>query len=194
MPAISRILVLVATSKAGSPSGVLAFEIARRLAVDNADVAVVSLEDYPLPLLDTEAPAPVPLRAAKLCAHLTLQDALVLVSPPANGSLAPLAKNAVDWIAKAGGDGAKAADPFRGLVVAVAATTDGEEEAAHAALEAWNPVFAALGTLSPQTPLAVDAARLRLSAETPDEELANALDGFARSIAARVANEGRRNA
>ncbi|GGD96730.1 hypothetical protein GCM10011390_14390 [Aureimonas endophytica] len=143
----ARILVLPGTLEPGSPNRLLAFEIAKRLALTTAEVTVLDLEDYPLPVLDIEtSDHELPPAALRLAERLLLQDALVLVAPEANGSLAPLPKNALDWAAHA----ARAVAPsprsavFRGLLVALASGLPGPDRS-FAALDAWSPVFAALG-------------------------------------------------
>ncbi|KAB0682924.1 NADPH-dependent FMN reductase [Aureimonas leprariae] len=139
-----RILVLPGTLESASPDHALAFEAARLLAGTSATVTLVGLADYPLPLIDVASGEDPPEAAVRLAGRIAASDALLLVSPDANGSVPPLLKNAVDWIARVRRAGSRPIQPFRGLVVALASASPGRS-GGFRALDGWRPIFRDLG-------------------------------------------------
>lgn len=67
-----------------------------------ADVRVISLSDYALPLFDQdlESEQGQPENAAKLKTLLASHDGFLLASPEYNGSISPLLKNTLDWASR----------------------------------------------------------------------------------------------
>ena len=71
-----------------------------------AEVTVISLRDYPLPLLDEdlEAASGLPENAKKLKDLFKSHHGVLLASPEYNGSLTAALKNAIDWVSRPLGD------------------------------------------------------------------------------------------
>ncbi len=67
-----------------------------------AEVTVISLRDYPLPLFDEdlESAKGLPENALKLKALFERADGLLIASPEYNSSLTAALKNAVDWVSR----------------------------------------------------------------------------------------------
>lgn len=86
-----------------------------------ADVTLIDLKDYALPLYDgdLEEAAGLPAAATKLIELISAHDALLIASPEYNSMLTPLLKNTLDWCTR--GDG----DPFAGKVAAVISASPG---------------------------------------------------------------------
>jgi chromate reductase len=91
-----------------------------------ADVTVVDLMDYPLPLFneDLEREAGPPENALKL-KQLFLEHAGLLISAPEyNSSITPLLKNTIDWVSRST-DGEPPLAAYRGKVAAIMAASPG---------------------------------------------------------------------
>ncbi len=91
-----------------------------------ADVTVLDLNDYPLPLFDQdlEQEQGMPENAAKLKQLFLDHDGLLIASPEYNSSITPLLKNTIDWVSRpAEGESPLAA--YRGKVSALMAASPG---------------------------------------------------------------------
>ncbi|MEQ1545572.1 NAD(P)H-dependent oxidoreductase [Methyloglobulus sp.] len=91
-----------------------------------AEVTVVNLADYPMPIfnqdLEMAEGMPNPARAFKelLIAH----DGFLIASPEYNSAFSPLLKNAIDWASRREGDEAPLL-AFRGKVAVIMAASPG---------------------------------------------------------------------
>lgn len=118
---IPRILILPGSARPGSPALRLAGEATRRLALTDVALTTANLADYPLPILDGAPPGPVPENARLLAGRCAMQDAFLVIAPEVHSGVAPLLKNALDWIAAASSAlPPQAAHPFRRAVVGLA--------------------------------------------------------------------------
>lgn len=91
-----------------------------------AEVTLVELADFPLPLFnqDEEAAAGLPPNARKLKDLFKGHDALLLACPEYNGSITPLLKNTLDWISRQ--DGAEAGSvPYKGKLAGLVSASAG---------------------------------------------------------------------
>src|SRR5262245_29509779 len=77
----------------------VAAEGARRAG---AEVTLIDLKDYPLPLYDgdLEAGEGLPQNARRLRELMLGHDGFLISSPEYNGSLSPLLKNVIDWCSR----------------------------------------------------------------------------------------------
>ena len=68
-----------------------------------AQVTLIRLSDYPLPIFDEdlEAAEGMPEAGAKLKKLFEEHDALLIASPEYNGGLSAALKNAIDWVSRA---------------------------------------------------------------------------------------------
>jgi chromate reductase len=94
-------------------------------AAAGADVTVIDLADYELPLFneDLEREA-TPENATKLKQLFLRHDALLIGSPEYNSSLTPLLKNTLDWVSRASSD-IPALAAYRGKVAGLVAASPG---------------------------------------------------------------------
>jgi NAD(P)H-dependent FMN reductase len=67
-----------------------------------AEVTLIELEDYPLPLFnqDEEAAAGLPPNGRKLKDLFLSHQGLLIASPEYNSSITPLLKNTLDWVSR----------------------------------------------------------------------------------------------
>src|SRR5262249_59760870 len=97
-----KILVLAGSIRTGSFNGKLAAAAARQLALAEADVTLISLADYPMPLYDgnLEAASGPPENAHRLKRLMCLHHGVFITSPEYNASITPLLKNTLDWVSR----------------------------------------------------------------------------------------------
>ena len=97
-----KILVIPGSLRTGSHNVRLAALVTKELALAEADVTRISLQDYPLPLYDgdLEAKSGAPANAVQLKRMLTLHHGVFIVTPEYNASVPPLVKNTIDWISR----------------------------------------------------------------------------------------------
>jgi chromate reductase, NAD(P)H dehydrogenase (quinone) len=101
-----KILVISASPRAGSPIGRLAALAAKEIALAEADVTRISLEDYPLPLFDADTTFEhgPPHSAVQLQRMLAAHQGVFIASPEYSASVTPLLKNVIDWLSLSGGE------------------------------------------------------------------------------------------
>jgi NAD(P)H-dependent FMN reductase len=87
----------------------------------SAEVTVVDLKEYGLPLYDgdLEDAEGLPANAAKLIALIKEHDGLLIASPEYNSMFTPLLKNTIDWCTR--GDD----DPFPGKAAGIISASPG---------------------------------------------------------------------
>lgn len=122
-----RVLVFAGSIRAGAFSGMVADAAARELGALGADVSRISLEDYPLPLMnqDLEKEEGIPENAFKLARQIVAHDAVLIATPEYNGSIPPLLKNAIDWVSRISKDDGKPLRPYPGKPVAICSSSNG---------------------------------------------------------------------
>lgn len=91
-----------------------------------ADVTVIDLRDYPLPLYDgdLEAEHGLPEHAVRIKELFLAHQGLLIAAPEYNGSITPVLKNAIDWVSRPGA-GEKPLQCFDGKVAALMSTSPG---------------------------------------------------------------------
>ena len=121
-----RLLAFSGSARRGSINQKLV-SVAAGLAGDaGADVTLINLRDYPMPLFnqDEEAEFGEPAKARELKALFAAHDGLLIASPEYNGLITPLLKNTLDWLSRKAGD-----EPsmlaYRGKTAALLATSYG---------------------------------------------------------------------
>jgi NAD(P)H-dependent FMN reductase len=96
------------------------------VAAAGAEVTVLDLRDFPMPLYDgdLEAADGLPEHAARLKKIVAAHDGYLLACPEYNGSITPLLKNTIDWISRPAPDEAPMA-AFRGKTAALLSASPG---------------------------------------------------------------------
>lgn len=117
-----KVLVLAGSDRPDSPNRMLAQAAVKALGLIGAEVTLIALADYPLPLFDGDggADGDPPDNATRLAGLFAAHDALFVACPEINASIAPGLKNALDWAGAAPRAGRRRAAPFDGLTVALA--------------------------------------------------------------------------
>ncbi|HWV97887.1 MAG TPA: NAD(P)H-dependent oxidoreductase [Xanthobacteraceae bacterium] len=122
-----KILVIPGSVRTGSLNVRLAATAMAELVDLGADVSLISLSDYPLPIYDgdLEARSGVPAPAVDLTRMIGAHDGVLLVSPEYNASPPPLLKNALDWVTRVRDRNAPKGHVMRGRPFALASASAG---------------------------------------------------------------------
>ncbi len=126
MPA-PKILVIPGSLRTGSHNARLAALAAKELALAEAEVTHISLEDYPLPLFDADlaASSGMPQSAVRLKHMLMAHQGVFITSPEYSASVTPLLKNAIDWVSRVREGAEPTYAAFRRRVFAMGAASAG---------------------------------------------------------------------
>jgi chromate reductase len=100
--ASAKILVFAGSIRTGSYNARLAALAVKELTLAEAEVTLISLADFPMPLYDgnAEAASGPPENAFKLKRLIGLQQGVFIASPEYNASITPLLKNTLDWVSR----------------------------------------------------------------------------------------------
>ena len=92
-----------------------------------AEVTLIDLADYPMPLYDgdLEAAEGLPENARRLKAVFREADGFLVASPEYNSSVTPLLKNTIDWLSRAEADDEPSLVAFRGKVAGLISASPG---------------------------------------------------------------------
>ncbi len=115
-----RILAFAGSARTASFNKLLVKVAAEGASAAGADVTLIDLRDYPMPLYDgdDEAGNGVPDHARGLRALIGEHNGLLVASPEYNGSVTALLKNVLDWCSRPVGSEDGLA-PYRGKTVAL---------------------------------------------------------------------------
>ncbi len=91
-----------------------------------ADVGLIDLRDFPLPLYDgdLEANEGVPANAEVLRKKMAACDGMLISSPEYNSSISPLLKNTIDWVTRLPG-GQPSLEAFQGKLLVLMSASPG---------------------------------------------------------------------
>ena len=121
-----RILAFAGSARADSWNRKLIRTAADAARAAGADVTLIELTDYALPLMDEdlEAREGLPANAQRLKALFKSHDALLIASPEYNSSIPPLLKNTLDWVSREW-QGESGLVPYQGKVAAIMGASPG---------------------------------------------------------------------
>lgn len=122
---MTKILAFAASTRAGSFNQT-ALEVAADGAREaGAEITLLALRDYPLPLFDQDLEAAEgPLHdVLKLRSIFAEHDGLLVASPEYNGFFTPLLKNTLDWLSRPAPDDSPS--PFAGKTAALISASPG---------------------------------------------------------------------
>ncbi|WP_417668326.1 NADPH-dependent FMN reductase [Roseibium sp.] len=124
---LPRVLVLSGSVRSGSYNTKLAALVGKRLALSEVDVTRISLADYPLPIYDgdLEASQGLPHNAQVLKSLFLQQEGIFIACPEYNAGIAPLLKNALDWISRSSAHGEPSKAAFKNRIFAIGAAATG---------------------------------------------------------------------
>jgi NAD(P)H-dependent FMN reductase len=94
--------VFAGSIRSGSFNARLAALAAKELTLADADVSLISLVDYPMPIYDGDAEAisGPPENAVRLKRLFGIHQGVFIASPEYNASVTPLLKNSLDWVSR----------------------------------------------------------------------------------------------
>ncbi|WP_148252098.1 NADPH-dependent FMN reductase [Aidingimonas lacisalsi] len=122
-----RLICFAGSARRQSFNKRLARLAASNLEAHGADVTLIDLADYPMPIYDgdLENEQGVPEPAQTLKAQFRDSDGFLIAAPEYNSSLAPLLKNTLDWISRRESADEPPLAAFNGKVAALCATSPG---------------------------------------------------------------------
>jgi chromate reductase len=125
--ATPKILVIPGSLRTGSNNARLAALATKELALAEAEVTRISLEDYPLPLFDADlmTDSGMPQPAVQLKRMLMAHHGVFITSPEYSASVTPLIKNTIDWISRVRERGEPTNAAFKGRVFALGSASSG---------------------------------------------------------------------
>jgi NAD(P)H-dependent FMN reductase len=123
-----KILVIPGSIRAGSHNARLAALATKVLTLADAEVTRISLADFSLPLYDAdlEASSGPPQNAVNLKRMMLMHHGVFIASPELHASIAPLLKNAIDWIARVRERNEQPGAAFRGRAFALGSASRDE--------------------------------------------------------------------
>jgi chromate reductase len=141
----ARILVFAGSIRTSAFSGKLAAVAAKELALNDADVTIISLVDYPLPIYDGEFEKDkgVPENARQLARQIAAHQGVFIATPEYNNSLPPLLTNTIAWISRIKGTEIA----YRRRVYGLGSTAPGPIGGARALIDLRKIAIAGLGAI-----------------------------------------------
>jgi NAD(P)H-dependent FMN reductase len=124
---MKKILAFSGSLRAGSYNQKLVKLAADAARNAGAEVTLISLRDFPLPLFDEdlEAEQGKPEKAKELKALFLSHDALLIASPEYNSMITAALKNAFDWVSRADSDDEKPLAALRDKSAAILSASPG---------------------------------------------------------------------
>lgn len=123
----ARILAFAGSARRDSFNKKLLAVVAEGARAAGAEVEIVDLADFPMPIFDQdlEAEEGLPTNARRLEQMLRERDGLLIASPEYNSSISPLLKNTLDWISRSKEGGGPPLAAFKNKVAALVAASPG---------------------------------------------------------------------
>lgn len=122
-----RILAFGGSLRRDSFNQSIAAIVARGARDAGAEVTVVSLKDFDLPIFnqDEEAAHGLPEGAKKLKQLFLDHDGLIIASPEYNSSISAALKNAIDWVSRADSEGEQPLAALAGKTAVICSASPG---------------------------------------------------------------------
>ena len=97
-----KVLAFAGSARADSFNKKLVKAAVKGAEAAGADVTLIDLRDYPMPLMDQdmEAKEGLPANAEKLKELFLAHQGLLISCPEYNSSMTPLLKNTIDWVSR----------------------------------------------------------------------------------------------
>jgi len=122
-----RLLAFAASTRKASVNRRLIERLAHHARQEGAEVSLLDLNDFPMPLYDgdSEEANGRPASADRLQEMLASHQGLLLATPEYNGFFSPLLKNTFDWLSRPAADGQSGMDALRGMPVGIVSASPG---------------------------------------------------------------------
>lgn len=127
MSTTPKILALGGSLRRDSYNQKLAALVAAGAQAAGAEVTVISLRDFPMPLFDEdlEAATGKPEAAQRLKKLFAEHDGLIICSPEYNSSVTAALKNAIDWVSRGDAENEKPLSALAGKTAVICAASPG---------------------------------------------------------------------
>jgi len=127
MPTTPRLLAFGGSLRRDSWNQKLVAVAAEGAREAGAEVTLIALRDYPLPLFDADVEEAdgMPENAKKLKALFREHNGLIIASPEYNSSITAALKNVIDWVSRAESDDEPTLSAFSGKTAALCAASPG---------------------------------------------------------------------
>jgi NAD(P)H-dependent FMN reductase len=185
MPA-PKILVIPGSGRAGSDNARLAALAAKELTLADADVTMISLADYPLPIYDhdEDGTSNAASQAVKLKRMIAAHHGVFLTTGEFNASVPPFLLNALAWVTRASERDGTPHGAFRGRVFALGATTRDSTGGIRALLALRQVLEIGCGALVLPEQIAISTAEQAFDEmdNLKDEQAADLLRAIARRL------------
>lgn len=124
---MTKLVIFAGSARRESCNKRLAAAAAAKARNLGAEVVLLDLADYPIPLYDgdLEAEQGTPANARLVRDKLAAADGFLLACPEYNGSITPLLKNVIDWTSRPEKGVAEGMIAYRGKVAALVAASPG---------------------------------------------------------------------
>ncbi len=189
-----KILVIPGSLRTGSHNARLAALAVKELALAEAEVTRISLEDYSLPLFDADlaASSGMPQSAVRLKQMLMAHQGVFITSPEYSASVTPLLKNAIDWVSRVREGTEPTYAAFKRRVFAIGAASAGSGGGLRSLMALRQILELGCGALVIPEQVSVPRAEQAFddSDNLKDEALAAALKSMARRLAELAAVMG----
>ena len=142
-----KILVFAGSLRAASLNKMLAREAATLARAAGAEVTLIDLKDFPLPIYDgdVEVADGLPANARKLKDLFIAHHGIIVACPEYNAGMTAVLKNVIDWVSRQHGDESGPV-PYEGKVVGLCSAAGGQF-AGIRSMEAARNVLMNLGCL-----------------------------------------------
>ncbi len=122
-----KILAFSGSSRKGSFNTMLVSVAATAAREQGADVTIINLGDYPMPIYnaDLESENGMPQHVLEFKQLLIDHQGLLIASPEYNSAFSPLLKNAIDWASRKHTQEEKPLVAFRGKHASIMSTSPG---------------------------------------------------------------------
>jgi NAD(P)H-dependent FMN reductase len=123
---MAKILAMAGSLREGSINKKLVRIAAAGATAAGAEVTLIDLRDFPLPLFDEDVEARgFPEAARKLKALFVASQGLLIASPEYNSSIPGVFKNAIDWVSRSESESERPLAAFKGKVVSLMSASPG---------------------------------------------------------------------
>ena len=184
--AAPKILAFSGSARSESFNQQLVHVAAKGATAVGAEVTIINLADFALPIFDQDLEAEgTPENAQKLKQLFVDHDGLLIACPEYNSSITPLLKNAIDWVSRPA-EGEPPMIAYRGKAAAILAASPG----ALGGLRGLNHVRSILtniGVIVVPNQVAVPAVHEKLIAgEMVDERMKGKVEGLGSELAGLI--------
>jgi NAD(P)H-dependent FMN reductase len=179
-----KILVFAGSLRAASLNKMLAREAATLARAAGAEVTLIDLKDFPLPIYDgdVEVADGLPANARKLKDLFIAHHGIIVACPEYNAGMTAVLKNVIDWVSRQHGDESGTV-PYEGKVVGLCSAAGGQF-AGIRSMEAARNVLMNLGCLVVPKRLGIARANQAFdeAGRLKDPQLVTGLDAVVKQV------------